>query len=137
MANWNLGPKSLNICKRLWQHDICYLKFLKKLKIFLWCGKFKIFFNYVKFLNFPIQYFSSKCNSLIFCIKFKQIYLLKDSLKSKKIIKIILQQLGFTIVKNIFLNRLNDFLSDHIECGKIFNAFHLEDQIKDKIFNLV
>ena len=49
---------------------------------------------------YRIQYFSSKCNAFKFYIKFTQIYILKDSLKIMKIIKIILQKLGSTMGKN-------------------------------------
>ena len=48
-----------------------------------------------------LQYFSSKCNALKFNTKFKQIYLLKGRLKMNKIIKIILQQFGSTMGKNV------------------------------------
>ena len=47
-----------------------------------------------------IKYFFSKCNALKFYINFKQTYLLKNSLKIKKTIRIILKQFGSTIVKS-------------------------------------
>ena len=48
-----------------------------------------------------IQYFSSKWDALKFYTKYKQIHLLKNSLKMKKMIKIILQKFGSTIGSNI------------------------------------
>ena len=59
-------------------------------------------FGHLTFTSFQdLQYFSSKCNALIFYIKFKEICILKDSLK---IIKIIMQEFGSTMGKKLSLN---------------------------------
>ena len=59
-----------------------------------------VYFRVDSNVEINLQYFASKCNALIFCIKFKQIYILNDSLKIKKIIKNRLQQSDSAIMKN-------------------------------------
>ena len=116
ISSKNLTQKSILWCERLlqilssvWKHTYSKRKVNHRQGYVFWGYDFSgicfyfgnPFFAQIYIWTKYIQYFSSKCNAFKFYTKFTKIYLLKDSLKIMKIIKIILPQFGSTMGKNI------------------------------------